>query len=59
MRLALSYISWPAWMTVPLYHLGQAAMQIPGLSKLGDYWAILACPAISLSSNNPSDMEGI
>ena len=45
MRLVLCYISWPAWFTVPLYHLGQGAMRIPGLSKLGDYWAILACPA--------------
>jgi len=45
MRLALCYISWPAWFTVPLYHFGQAAMKIPGLSKLGDYWAILARPA--------------
>jgi 2-polyprenyl-3-methyl-5-hydroxy-6-metoxy-1,4-benzoquinol methylase len=43
MRLALCYISWPAWLTVPLYHLGQAAMKVPGLSRLGDYWAILAC----------------
>jgi 2-polyprenyl-3-methyl-5-hydroxy-6-metoxy-1,4-benzoquinol methylase len=59
MRLALCYISWPAWMTVPLYHLGQAAMKIPGLSRLGDYWAILACPLSPLSSNNPSDKEGM
>ena len=44
MRLALCYISWPAWLTVPLYHLGQAAMRVPGLSGLGDYWAILAYP---------------
>ena len=44
MRLALCYISWPAWLTMPLYHLGQAAMRIPGLSRLGDYWAILAHP---------------
>jgi 2-polyprenyl-3-methyl-5-hydroxy-6-metoxy-1,4-benzoquinol methylase len=43
MRLALCYISLPAWLTVPLYHLGQAAMKVPGLSRLGDYWAILAC----------------
>ncbi len=44
MRLVLSYISLPAWITVPLYHFGQTLMKIPGLSKLGDYWAILAVP---------------
>lgn len=44
MRLALCFISWPAWMTTPLYHLGQTAMKIPGLSRLGDYRAILAIP---------------
>ena len=42
MRLALCYVSWPAWLTVPLYHLGQTIMKVPGLSRLGDYWAILA-----------------
>jgi len=42
MRLALSYIQWPAWITVPGYHIGQALMKLPGLSRLGDYWAISA-----------------
>lgn len=45
MRLVLCYVPWPAWITTPLYHFGQAAMKLPGLSKLGDYWAILASPA--------------
>lgn len=53
-RLALAYIPWPAWITTPLYHLGQAAMKIPGLSNLGDYWAILAYPIEPLS-NPPSN----
>ena len=53
MRLALAYIPWPVWITTPLYHLGQAAMKLPGLSRLGDYWAILACPAATANSNNP------
>jgi len=44
MRVALCYVSWPAWLTVPLCHLGQAMMKVPGLSRLGDYWAILAYP---------------
>jgi len=54
MRLVLAYIPWPAWITTPLYHLGQAAMKIPGLSKLGDYWAVLAYPIEPLS-NPPSN----
>ena len=49
MRLALSYVPWPAWVTVPIYHLGQAMMKLPGLSKLGDYWAILAYPSTPVS----------
>jgi len=43
-RLMLCYFRWPAWLTTPLYHLGQAVMKLPGLSKLGDYWGILAHP---------------
>lgn len=43
-RLALSYVPWPAWLTVPCYHVGQALMKLPGLTKLGDYWAIVARP---------------
>lgn len=42
MRLVLSYINWPVFITSPLYHLGQVAMKTPGLTKLGDYWAIRA-----------------
>ena len=57
MRLALCYVSWPAWITEPLYLLGQAAMKLPGLSRLGDYWAILAYPVSSPNSNTPSDKE--
>jgi len=54
-RLALCYFSCPAWLTAPLYHLGQAAMKIPGLSRLGDYWAILAYPIQSVSNGGESD----
>lgn len=43
-RLALAYVPWPAWLTVPCYHIGQALMKLPGLTKLGDYWAIVARP---------------
>lgn len=43
-RLFLAYISWPGWLTTPLYHVGQALMRLPGLSRLGDYWAIVAFP---------------
>jgi SAM-dependent methyltransferase len=45
MRLLLAYIPWPMWITAPLYEIGQAAMKLPGLCRLGDYHAILACPA--------------
>lgn len=51
-RLFLAYISWPGWLTTPLYHVGQALMRLPGLSRLGDYWAIVAFPerdAVSLA----------
>lgn len=44
-RLALAYLPWPAWLTVPCYHIGQALMKLPGLTKLGDYWAIVARPS--------------
>jgi 2-polyprenyl-3-methyl-5-hydroxy-6-metoxy-1,4-benzoquinol methylase len=46
-RLTLSYVQWPAWLTRPVYWIGQGAMRLPGLSRLGDYWAILATPAAS------------
>ena len=41
-RLMLAYISWPAWLTTPLYHLGRWLIKWPGLNRLGDYWAVLA-----------------
>jgi len=44
-RLLLSYFALPAWITRPVYWVGQAGMRLPGLSRLGDYWAILAVPA--------------
>ena len=43
-RLLLSYVAWPGWITRPVYWIGHAGMQLPGLSRLGDYWAILATP---------------
>jgi len=46
MRLALCYVSWPKWLTAPLYHVGQVAMKLPGLNRLADYWAIVAAPAV-------------
>ncbi len=42
MRLLLAYISFPMWITKPVYHLGQTLMKLPKLKKLGDYTAILA-----------------
>lgn len=45
MRLVLAYLRWPGWITTPLYHLGQAAMKLPGLNRLGDYHMIVARPA--------------
>jgi 2-polyprenyl-3-methyl-5-hydroxy-6-metoxy-1,4-benzoquinol methylase len=42
MRLALAYVPWPMWVTAPLYHIGQAAMRLPGLRRLGDYQMIVA-----------------
>lgn len=44
MRLVLAYLPWPAWLTTPLYHLGQTAMKFPGMNRLGDYCAVLASP---------------
>jgi SAM-dependent methyltransferase len=41
-RLVLAYAKLPAWLTSPIYFLGQAMMKIPRLSMLGDYWAIQA-----------------
>jgi 2-polyprenyl-3-methyl-5-hydroxy-6-metoxy-1,4-benzoquinol methylase len=42
MRLVLAYLRWPLWITAPLYHLGQTAMKLPRLSRLGDYHMIVA-----------------
>lgn len=42
MRLALAYLSWPKFITVPVYHLGQVLMRIPGLRSAGDYTGVLA-----------------
>lgn len=58
-RLCLAYISWPGWLTTPLYHLGQALMRLPGLSRLGDYSLIEARHAASeagtgLTENDPA-----
>lgn len=44
MRLVLAYLRWPLWITAPLYHLGQAAMKLPELARLGDYHMIVARP---------------
>jgi SAM-dependent methyltransferase len=41
-RLALAFVPWPKWITVPVYHAGQAFMRIPGLRDMGDYTAIRA-----------------
>jgi hypothetical protein len=41
-RLLLAYVPWPAWLTTPLYHFGQLLLKLPGLNRLGDYWAFLA-----------------
>lgn len=41
-RLALAFVPWPKWITVPVYHAGQAVMRIPGLQSMGDYTAIRA-----------------
>lgn len=57
MRLLLAYISWPGWFTTPLYHVGQALMRLPGLSRLGDYWAIVAFPRRDAVSHEHSCKE--
>jgi len=44
-RIVLAYFNWPAWTTTPVYYCGQLAMKLPGLSQLGDYWAVLAHPS--------------
>jgi len=44
MRLALCNVSWPKWLTAPMYHLGRVAMKFPGLNQLADYRAIMASP---------------
>ena len=41
-RVSLAYFHRPAWIKVPLYHLGQTLMKLPGPSELGDYKANLA-----------------
>ena len=45
-RLALCYVSWPKWLTAPVYHLGQVAIKLPGLNLLADSWAIMTAPAV-------------
>lgn len=57
MRLCLAYVAWPAWLTTPLYHIGQALMRLPGLSRLGDYWAIVAFPVKHEPSPDQLQME--
>lgn len=42
MRFALAFVRWPAFITLPCYHLGQWLMRLPGLRGLGDYKAIHA-----------------
>ena len=49
MRLALAYIRWPKWITVPFYHCGRLAMALPGLERLGDYTVIIS----QTSENSP------
>ena len=41
-RLALAFVQWPNWLTVPVYKVGQALMCVPGMRGMGDYTAILA-----------------
>jgi len=45
MRLALAYIRWPKWITVPFYHCGRLAMSLPGCKRLGDYHIIISQPS--------------
>lgn len=41
-RLGLAYIKWPAFITTPLYHLGQFIMGLPLFNGMGDYKAMFA-----------------
>jgi hypothetical protein len=41
-RLSLCYLSWPAFITKPVYRIGQILMRLPGLAKMGDYFLIYA-----------------
>jgi len=42
MRFVLAFIPWPAFITTPLYLLGQGFMKLPGLRTMGDYKVISA-----------------
>jgi 2-polyprenyl-3-methyl-5-hydroxy-6-metoxy-1,4-benzoquinol methylase len=41
-RFALAFVSWPNWITVPIYRLGQAVMNLSRNRWGGDYKAIFA-----------------
>ena len=41
-RFVLAFVPWPAWITTPVYHLGQVAMKLGGGRWGGDYKAISA-----------------
>jgi len=41
-RFALAFLPWPAWITTPVYHFGQAAMRLGAGRWGGDYKAIFA-----------------
>jgi 2-polyprenyl-3-methyl-5-hydroxy-6-metoxy-1,4-benzoquinol methylase len=41
-RLFLSYLPLPKFITFPFFYLGCCLIKLPLLSKLGDYWCILA-----------------
>jgi 2-polyprenyl-3-methyl-5-hydroxy-6-metoxy-1,4-benzoquinol methylase len=41
-RFALAFVPWPAWITTPVYHLGQMAMKLGCGRWGGDYKAIFA-----------------
>lgn len=40
-RLLLAFIPWPAWFTSVVYQMGQLLMNLPFLSKMGDYKVIV------------------
>jgi len=42
MRLILANVPLPLWITMPLYHIGQLIMKIPGFKGSGDYFVIVA-----------------